>query len=162
MIEPAILAQIDELQIRYACALDERNMHDWLGTFAASAEAAYICTNVESVKAGHRLAMMLDDCRARIEDRVTFITKVWAGTFQDYQTRHVVQRISARDDGAGRLRVRSNFFVSYTPQETGQTLLLASGVYDDTVVVEHDGARYLTKTAVMDASVLPHYLVYPL
>jgi 3-phenylpropionate/cinnamic acid dioxygenase small subunit len=162
MIESDVLARIDSLQLSYAGALDERDMDGWLATFADDPVAAHICTSIEAVKAGEVLAMMLDDCRARLEDRVTFITRIWAGTFQDYQTRHVLQRVSVRELGQSRYQVRTNFIVAYTPEETGQTALLASGYYDDTVIDGPDGARFLTKKAVMDASVLPHYLVYPL
>jgi anthranilate 1,2-dioxygenase small subunit len=162
MIDHVILSVMDELQLRYTCSLDRRDMAAWLSTFADIPEASHICTSAESVKAGEALAMMLDDCRSRLEDRVTFITKVWAGTFQDYQTRHVVQRVSVEELGDGRYQVLTNFIVSYTPEETGQTALLASGYYDDTVVVGTEGAWFEAKKAVMDASVLPHYLVYPL
>ena len=162
MIEPKIIAQIDELQVRYVCALDERNMDEWLNTFLETPETAYICTNIETIKAGHRTALMLDDCYARIQDRVAFITKVWAGTFQDYQTRHVVQRLTTKMTSEGRYQVRSSFYVTYTPEETGQTALLASGVYEDIVVIQETGPHFLSKKAIMDANVMPHYLVYPL
>ncbi|VCU68897.1 Salicylate 5-hydroxylase, small oxygenase component [Pigmentiphaga humi] len=156
-----ILGAIDELQLRYAAALDEKDMAAWLATFSQTPTASYICTSLEAETSGQLLAMMLDDCHARLEDRVTFVTKVWAGTFQDYQTRHIVQRVKAMAEGS-LISVRSNFIASYTPEETGQSGILASGYYDDLVEVTGNTARFLSKKAVMDASVLPHYLVYPL
>jgi len=162
MIDLHILAQIDDLHVRYATSLDDRDMKGWLDTFLDVPEAAYVCTNIEAKKAGHRVAMMLDDCYARIQDRVSFITKVWVGTYQDYQTRHVVQRLETKPAGDNRYQVRSSFLCSYTPEETGRTSLLASGIYDDIVVIGSDGARFLSRTAVLDANVLSHYLVYPL
>jgi len=162
MMDPHVLAQIDDLQVRYATALDDRDMQRWLETFLEVPEASYICTNAEAKKAGHRTAMMLDDCYARIQDRVTFITKIWVGTFQDYQTRHVVQRLQVKLEDDGCYRVRSSFLCSYTPEETGRTSLLASGIYEDVVVVKPDGARFLSRTAIFDANVLSHYLIYPL
>ena len=161
MIDPQVLAQIDDLQVRYVTALDDRDMQRWLETFLEVPEASYICTNVEAKQAGHRTAMMLDDCYARIQDRVTSITKIWVGTYQDYQTRHVAQRLEVKSEGEDRYRVRSSFLCSYTPEETGRTSLLASGVYDDVIVVRPEGARFLSRTAIMDANVLSHYLVYP-
>jgi 3-phenylpropionate/cinnamic acid dioxygenase small subunit len=106
--------------------------------------------------------MMLDDCYARIQDRVTFITKVWVGTYQDYQTRHVVQRLQIRAVDKNRYHGRCSFLCSYTPEETGRTSLLASGVYEDVIVTGSNGALFLSRTAIMDANVLSHYLVYPL
>ncbi|WP_132978753.1 aromatic-ring-hydroxylating dioxygenase subunit beta [Pigmentiphaga sp. D-2] len=156
-----ILSSIDELQLRYAAVLDDKDMAGWLATFSEAPAASYICTSLEAETSGQLLAMMLDDCHARIEDRVTFVTRVWAGTFQDYQTRHMVQRVSAAAEG-NLVRVRSNFIVSYTPEETGQSGILASGYYDDLIEITGDTAKFLSKKAVMDASVLPHYLVYPL
>jgi 3-phenylpropionate/cinnamic acid dioxygenase small subunit len=162
MVDANILALVDDLQIRYITALDDRDMQAWLETFLDVPEAKYICTNVETKKAGHRTAMMLDDCYARIQDRVTFITKVWAGTYQDYQTRHVVQRLAISADSDNRFQARSSFLCSYTPEETGHTSLLASGIYEDTIVVGASGAKFLSRTAIMDANVLSHYLVYPI
>ncbi len=156
------LFRIDELQTRYIDALDRKDMPGWLATFTREPKSSYICTTQENLDRGLPLALMLDDCYARLQDRVTCITQIWAGTFQDYRTRHFTQRVGAVVLPDNIVRVRTNFTVIYTPQDTGSSEVLTAGVYDDIVSLAGEGAQFLSKKAVADTSVLPRYLVYPL
>jgi 3-phenylpropionate/cinnamic acid dioxygenase small subunit len=153
---------LDALQNRYIDALDSKDMHGWLATFDASDEASYILTTLDNEQQQHPLGLMLDDCRARIMDRVTYITKIWAGTFQDYRTRHFTQRIATQRAGENLFDVRTNFSVCYTPVDTGESGLLTCGVYLDRIRIIDQGAVFVAKKAVIDTSVLPQYVVYPL
>jgi 3-phenylpropionate/cinnamic acid dioxygenase small subunit len=154
------LSLIDELQLRYIDALDAKKMPAWLATFGA--EGQYICKTAESEEAGWPMALIMDDCYGRLEDRVKFVDKVWAGTFQDYQTRHFVQRIECTPAENGLYQVRSNFSVAFTRSDTGRTEIFAAGVYRDVVDVGGKQAVFRSKKAVIDAPKLPHYMVYPL
>ncbi|MEQ1887705.1 MAG: aromatic-ring-hydroxylating dioxygenase subunit beta [Alphaproteobacteria bacterium] len=156
------LFRIDELQTRYIHALDSKNIPGWLTTFAEMPDASYICTTQESVDRNLPLALIMDDCYARLQDRVTYITKIWAGTFQDYRTRHFTQRVSAEALADNAVRVRTNFTVIYTPEDTGASEVLTAGVYEDVISLANGTAQFLSKKAVTDTSVLPRYLVYPL
>ena len=155
------LAQIDELQLRYIRALDEKDMKAWLDTFSEKVQATYVCTTAESVEGKLPVAMMLDDSRGRLEDRVTFIAKIWAGTFQDYRTRHFVQRIHHERDGE-LWRVRSNYQLTCTPVGRDQRVETITGVYEDVVDCSGATAVFLSKKAIADVAVLPRYLVYPI
>lgn len=156
------LFRIDELQTRYIDALDRKDMPGWLATFCNEPNTSYICTTQENLDRGLPLALMLDDCYARLQDRVTYITQIWAGTFQDYRTRHFIQRVSSELLSDGIIRVRTNFTVIYTPEDTGISEVLSGGIYEDVVRLAGEGARFMSKRAVTDTSVLPRYLVYPL
>jgi 3-phenylpropionate/cinnamic acid dioxygenase small subunit len=162
VVASEVLSQIEELQLRYISALDKKNMNGWLNTFSTAAEASYLCVTAESVEAKLPLALIMDDCRGRLEDRVMFITKMWAGTFQDYRTRHFAQRVSCSAVGEGVYEVESNFMIAITPADTGQAELFATGVYTDKVQVDENGARFLSKKVITDVAVLPRYMVYPL
>ena len=157
-----VASAVGELQNAYVEALDNKDMHGWLATFDERDDAAYILTTLDNEQQGLPLGLMLDDCHDRLEDRVTFITEIWAGTFQDYRTRHVVHPISCHVKSDNTYVMRSNFSVFYTPTDTGQSNVLACGVYLDTITISNEGARFVLKKAVTDTSVLPHYLVYPL
>ena len=154
------LRLVDELQLRYIDALDRKQMPEWAALFGAEAE--YVCTTAESEQAGLPLALIMDDCRGRIDDRVKFVDRVWAGTFQDYQTRHFVQRLACTAARAGLYSVRSNFAVAFTRSDTGESSILAAGVYDDLVDLSGGQALFQSKRVVVDSPVLPHYVVYPL
>ncbi|WP_290897387.1 aromatic-ring-hydroxylating dioxygenase subunit beta [Hoeflea sp.] len=155
-------AVLDRLLLADADALDSKDMQRWLSNYAEEEEASYYCRSAENTENGLELGFMFDDRRARLEDRVTYVNEIWAGTFQDYRTRHFVQRISHERIDARTVAVHSNFAVFMTPQDTGITKILATGRYDDTVRLSAGGgARILSRRAELDNSVLPRYLVYP-
>lgn len=164
MMEANVKAAIEALNLRYLLALDGKDMAGWLACFAQDPASAYHCISAENVEHGFELGFMYDDSYARLQDRVTYITEIWKGTFQDYRTRHFVQtvRIAPVAGAAQTYEVLSNFNILYTPDDTGQTDVLASGRYEDTVRLEAGEAKLLTRRAVIDAPVLPRYLVYPL
>ena len=153
------LQQIDALQMSYIAALDNKDMQGWLDSFTA--DGSYVCIANENEESGLPLALMMDDCHERLEDRVTYVTKVWAGTFEDYQTRHFVQRIACTPKGGDLYETVSNFTVFYT-DSAGNTGTLVCGRYVDEIVVKGSGAKLKSRRAVMDTNVAPRYIVYPL
>lgn len=157
-----ILAGMDELQLRYIDSLDSQDMKGWLDTFSKVPEASYLCTTVENEKAKLPVALILDDCHARLEDRVTFVEKIWRGTFQDYQTRHVIQRLRCTPLAADRYELKTNFIICFSSEDAGVPAILSMGIYIDQVVLDGAEFRFLSKRVITDPSVLPHYIVYPL
>jgi anthranilate 1,2-dioxygenase small subunit len=155
-----LLAKVDELQSRYVVALDGKDMPGWLATFSERKDAAYFCKSAENEAMDWPIALMFDDCRPRLEDRVMFVTQIWKGTFQDYRTRHFTQRLSCEKESDSTFRVRSNFSIEYT-FDPYATAILAAGVYEDVVVLEGGTARFLSRRAIYDTTVLPQYIVYP-
>lgn len=162
MADTDVPAAIDALQTRYIAALDDRNMEAWLATFSKDPDASYTCTTAESEQAGLPLALILDDTYARLQDRVTYVTQIWAGTFADYRTRHFTQRTAARPVSDNQYDVETNFMVACTPVETGRTELFMTGMYFDRVVVDSNDALFLAKKAVMDSSMVERFMAYPL
>jgi anthranilate 1,2-dioxygenase small subunit len=158
MVSSEELFDIDELQVAYISALDRQDMAGWLGCFAS--EASYRCTTAENEIQNLPVSIMLDDCSERLRDRVKFVNQVWQGTFEPYQTRHLVQRLVVEPDG-DRIHVKSNVLVAYT-SEAGRSDLLASGIYVDEVIRENGRLCFAAKTAVLDTTVTPRYLVYPI
>ena len=156
------LTSLDELQSDYIFALDSKNMTAWVDTFDEDPGSSYICTSRDNHERGLRVAMMLDDCRDRLIDRGTFIESVWAGTFQDYRTRHFVQRVRAGRRSDGLIDMLSHFSVVFTPDDTGVSELLAAGTYEDVICLNDDGATFRSRRALTDTAVLPRYLVFPL
>jgi 3-phenylpropionate/cinnamic acid dioxygenase small subunit len=153
------LQQIDALQMSYIAALDNKDMQGWLDSFTA--DGSYVCIANENEESGLPLALMMDDCHERLEDRVTYVTKVWAGTFEDYQTRHFVQRIACTPKGGDLYETVSNFTVFYT-DSAGNTGTLVCGRYVDEIVVNGSGAKLKSRRAIMDTNVAPRYIVYPI
>lgn len=160
---PELETAIDRLLLADANALDSKDMPGWLENYAEEDQASYYCRAAENTEHNLELGFMFDDCRARLEDRVTYVNEIWAGTFQDYRTRHFVQRVSHRQVDARTVEVVSNFSVFMTPMDAGVTQVLAAGRYLDTMRLSDDGgAKLLSRRAELDTSVLPRYLVYPI
>lgn len=157
-LDERTLSEIDRLQIRYIHALDRRDLAAWLGCFAKV--AGYTCISAENVEQGLSLAIMLDDCRERLLDRIKFIEEVWVGTFEEYKTRHFVQRLTCETVANGTYIVESNVLVSYTTAQ-GRSDILVAGCYHDEVRVDSTGAAFVSKRAILDTVATPRYLVYP-
>jgi anthranilate 1,2-dioxygenase small subunit len=158
VIDPSLIAHVDTLQLKYVRALDRRNLPDWADCFGEN--GSYICLPRENEEQGLALAIMMDDSRERILDRVNYITKVWAGTFEDYTTRHFVQRLECSRALSGLVTAESNFMVAYTSAR-GRSEILVAGVYYDEVEIGARGAVFRSKRAVLDTVTTPRYLVYP-
>lgn len=154
--EHAVL--IDDLLGTYAFVLDERQFNRWPELFAG--ECFYALYSMENVERSLPLAYMLDDCRARIVDRVKFICDVWARTVEPYRTRHIIQRTKINDIGNDTYEVYANFLVGYT-QVDGTAGLLASGHYEDRVRVLGAAALFERRCVFLD-NTPPRYLIYPL
>jgi 3-phenylpropionate/cinnamic acid dioxygenase small subunit len=158
-VESRVLHAIDTLQIAYVRALDDKDLAGWLRCF--NADGSYICRPRENEERSLPIALMLDDTYERLEDRVKMIDEVWRGTFEDYATRHFVQRLDCvPGDGAGTYRVRSNVLVMYS-SDNGTSQVLVTGTYLDEVVLDDAGATFRSKKALIDSPVTPRYLVYP-
>lgn len=153
------LTLIDDLQQRYVSALDNLDMQGWLATF--SGQGQYRLTTLENEKHHLPLSLMLDDCYARLLDRVKFVDEVWGRTVEAYQPRHFVQRGISATNAGGEYQVHSNFSVYYTNKE-GHTSLLVVGRYQDLIVREGGGLKFKAKTGVMDTAVPPRYIIYPI
>jgi 3-phenylpropionate/cinnamic acid dioxygenase small subunit len=145
--------------MRYLAALDRHDLDAWLSCFAE--DGSYTCITRENRDADLPVALMLDDCHARLQDRVKFINEVWSGTFEDYSTRHFVQRFDCSEPAAGRLAVLTNFMVAYTNRRGGSEILV-TGVYEDEIGLVNGEARFRAKRAILDTVTTPRYLVYPI
>ena len=157
-----VLMAFDTLQSRYIAALDKQYMPGWIDTFSNDESSAYICTTAENVEAGLRVAWILDDCRARLHDRVTFVDKVWAGTYNVHRTRHVTQRTSWTALEKQDFAFESNFIVTYSSADVRRTEVFATGVYHDVVRFEAGELKFVKKQVVVDGHILNRYLVFPL
>ncbi len=150
---------IEDLNSEYIAALDDFNMNNWLACFTQQGQ--YILTSEENVRRKLPIAFMLDDCYARLKDRVKQVLEIQHDSTEHYQMRHFTQLISATELKVGEFRANYNFSVYYTPRDTNQTETLCVGRYEDTIVVDNGEARFEKRVAIVDTNVLPRYVAYP-
>lgn len=150
-----------DLQARYVATLDDRRIRDWPDLFTE--DACYSVVPRSNRDAGRPLSILLDDSKARIRDRVTYVEEIWTGNFTDYIPRHLytVLSIEPSAETPAELIMRTNLAVYFTEPD-GRTMLFAAGEYEDIVVVEDQGVHFRQKTVVLDTDLLPRYFVYPL
>ena len=150
---------IEDLNSEYIAALNDFNMDNWLACFTQQGQ--YTLTSEENIRRGLPIAFMLDDCYARLKDRVKQVMEIQYDSSEHYQMRHFTQLISATELKTGELKANYNFSVYYTPRDTNQTATLCVGRYEDTIVIENDEARFDKRVAIVDTNVLPRYVAYP-
>jgi len=162
MLDFQELMQIDALQARYMAALDDKDMKGWLATFSTHEGASYICTTAESESANLPMALIMDDNYGRLQDRVTFVDRIWEGIYAEYNSRHFVQRTSWARNENGLIDVKSNYLVVTTPSETGRASIFSSGIYLDQIDLNEGEACFRSKKVIMDTAAVERFMAYPL
>ncbi len=157
-----------DLLVRYVRVVDDpRRIEEWPGLFADQAE--YIVITRENYERGLPIAVIRDDTKDRILDRVTIIREFWGAGgraedrhYNDVVPRHVVGPVWVEPAGAGEVRVGANFAIYQTVQVDSTPRLFAVGEYRDAVEVAGPIARFKSKTVILDTPVLQDVFIYPL
>jgi len=172
-IGEGVRERVARLQERYIAAVDGKDMNGWLECFTA--EGSYFVQGRDNAEEELPVCLMYDDSYERLADRVTFVTRIWPGAFEDYQTRHFLQPLSmgalaggAEGRGGPLIRARTNVQVLSSDQR-GQTRIFATGVYEDLIRIDpqrfpDDGesARFERRRLLLDTFATPGVVVYPL
>ena len=157
-----------DLVTRYVrIADDARRIAEWPDLFADEAE--YIVVTRENHERGLPIAIVRDDSKDRIRDRVTVIREFWGagGRTEDRHynepwPRHVVGPVWAELTESGDVAVGAHFVVYQTVQITDAPRLLAMGEYRDVVTFAGGEPRLRSKKVILDTPVLQDVFVYPL
>ena len=161
IVDSGVIELVRRLERRYVDAVDSRRMDAWLDCFTE--DGSYFVIGADNDADALPLCLMMDDCRERLEDRATFVDEVWAGSFEDYQTRHFIQPLTLESEVSepGILRALSNFTV-FATDARGRTSLFIAGQYRDRVRVIGEDCRFDERRVVMDTFTTPGVIVYPL
>lgn len=159
---------VEDLLAGYVRVVDDpRRIEEWPALFADDAE--YLVITRENLDRGLPIAVIRDDTKDRILDRVTIIREFWGagGRAEDRHynavvPRHVVGPMWVEAAGPGEVKLGANFAVYQTMQIDGSPRLLAVGEYRDVVEVTGTTARFKSKTVILDTPVLQDVFVYPL
>jgi len=157
-VNPEHVARVADLNARYADAIDAGRLEAWPDFFLD--DGRYRITTAENVAQGLPLSIMYAASRAMLRDRVTALRE--ANVYEGQHYRHVLgpSLITAVETGA--LRARTSFMVARV-MRTGETMLFATGCYEDRVVLTApDGARFAEKTVILDSRQIDTLLAIPL
>lgn len=157
-----------DLLVRYVRIVDDpRRIEEWPALFTDDAE--YIVVTRDHHERGLPVAVIRDDTKDRIFDRVTVIRDFWGagGRSEDRHynatwPRHIVGPAWVEFAESGDALVGANIAIWTTPQVEAAPRLLAVGEYRDVVDFSGDRPRFRSKTVILDTPVLQDVFVYPL
>jgi 3-phenylpropionate/cinnamic acid dioxygenase small subunit len=152
------IARCADLNARYVDAIDADRLEAWPDFFLS--EGRYRITTAENVAQGLPLSIMYAASQAMLRDRVTALRG--ANVYEGQRYRHVLGTpLIIAADAAG-LRARTSFMVARV-MRTGDTMLFATGCYEDRVVLDgSDGARFAEKMVILDSRQIDTLLAIPL
>src|SRR5712692_7799493 len=152
------VARVADLNARYTDAIDADRLEAWPDFFTE--DGRYRITTAENVAQGLPLSLIYATSRAMLRDRVRALRE--ANVYESQHYRHVLgaPRITAAEGVS--LRARTPFMVARV-MHTGETILFATGCYEDRVVlVGPDEAHFAEKTVILDSRQIDTLLAIPL
>jgi 3-phenylpropionate/cinnamic acid dioxygenase small subunit len=150
--------KVQDLLARYIQAIDDNQLEAWPDFFTE--QCRYLVTTAENIEQGLPLGLIYATSRAMLRDRVRSLRE--ANVYEAQRYRHVIgPPLIASGEGTD-LRARTNFVVVRI-MHTGETMIFASGYYDDRILlVGAEGARFTEKVVVLDSRQIDTLLAIPL
>lgn len=157
-----------DLLARYVRVVDDpAQIEQWPHLFSDQSE--YIVITRENFARGLPIAVIRDDTKDRILDRVTIIREFWGagGRAEDrhYNSawpRHIVGPVWVDIGETGAVRLGANFAIYQTFAVDESPRLMAVGEYQDELEFSGGTPTFKSKKVILDTSVLQDVFVYPL
>jgi anthranilate 1,2-dioxygenase small subunit/terephthalate 1,2-dioxygenase oxygenase component beta subunit len=152
------MALIADLNARYADAIDSDRIEAWPAFFRD--DGCYRITTAENVAQGLPLSLIYATSRAMLRDRVSALRE--ANVYEGQHYRHVLSTPLITGADATHIRARTSFLVARV-MRTGESMLFATGCYEDRVVLDGaGGAQFAEKTVILDSRQIDTLLAIPL
>jgi 3-phenylpropionate/cinnamic acid dioxygenase small subunit len=142
---------------RYVQAIDDNRIEAWPDFFTE--QGRYLITTADNVERSLPVGLMYATSRAMLRDRVLALRE--ANVYEAQRYRHVLGPPLIEADGNGELRAHTNFMVARI-MHSGETLLFATGRYQDSIAIEHGEARFAEKIVILDSRQIDTLLAIPL
>jgi 3-phenylpropionate/cinnamic acid dioxygenase small subunit len=150
--------KVQELLARYIQAIDDDRLEAWPDFFTE--QCRYLVTTAENVEQGLPLGLIYATSRAMLRDRVRSLRE--ANVFEAQRYRHVIGPPLIEGADGDSVRARTNFIVVRI-MHTGETMIFASGQYDDRIVLAGpQGPRFTEKVVILDSRQVDTLLAIPL
>ena len=152
-----IKLQVQDLNARYAQAIDDNKLEAWPDFFTE--QGRYRVTTAENFERDLPLAMIYATSRAMLRDRVRSLRD--ANVYEAQRYRHIVgvPLITAGEGGA--VHAQTAFMIARI-MHTGETVLFATGRYQDRIVLDGNEARFAEKVVILDSRLIDTLLAIPL
>ncbi len=149
--------ELEGLYADYCAALDDGEFERWPSFFAEA--CSYLVTTRENVEQGWAVALLNCESRGMVEDRTIAIRKTLY--YLPRAQRRLVSGIRATGVDAEGTHVRASFAVFET-MVGEHTKVLATGRSLDIVAREGGALKFVKRACVLDASLVPNSLPFPI
>jgi 3-phenylpropionate/cinnamic acid dioxygenase small subunit len=157
-MDPETAFKVQELQARYVQALDDDRLEAWPDFFTE--QCRYLVTTADNLAQGMPLGMIYATSRAMLRDRVRSLRE--ANVYEAQRYRHVIGPPVLEAGEGGLVRAHTSFMVVRV-MHTGETLMFATGRYDDRIILTGvAGPRFAEKVVVLDSRQIDTLLAIPL
>jgi anthranilate 1,2-dioxygenase small subunit/terephthalate 1,2-dioxygenase oxygenase component beta subunit len=161
-----LLLAVQDLNARYAQAIDDYRLEIWPDFFIA--QGRYRVTTAENVERGLPLGLIHATSRAMLRDRVRSLRE--ANVYEAQRYRHLLgaplieeapHSSPQSDEESADIKAQTSFMVARI-MHTGETMLFATGRYQDHIVREGNHWLFAEKTVILDSRVIDTLLAIPL
>jgi len=149
--------RVQDLNARYADAIDDDRLEAWPEFFRE--DGRYLITTAENAAQNLPIGLMYATSRAMLRDRIKALRQ--ANIYEAQRYRHVRGAQELIDSANGALRAPTSFMVARV-MHTGETMLFATGRYEDRIVLDRGEARFAEKTVIIDSRQVDTLLAIPL
>ncbi len=149
--------KVQDLNARYAQAIDDNRLEAWPDFFVE--QGRYRITTAENVERGLPLGMIYATSRAMLRDRVRSLRD--ANVYEAQRYRHLIGAPLITAGEGSSVHVQTSFMVARI-MHTGETMLFATGRYQDHIVFGDGGARFADKVVILDSRLIDTLLAIPL
>jgi anthranilate 1,2-dioxygenase small subunit/terephthalate 1,2-dioxygenase oxygenase component beta subunit len=141
----------------YANAIDSEALEQWPAFFTEA--CTYRITNVENEKEGLPSGIVYADSRAMLEDRIAALRE--ANIYERHRYRHLLG-IPLVESASNDAAVARTPFMVARIMATGESMLFATGEYQDRFVMEGGKLLLAERVAVCDSTVTDTLMALPL
>jgi 3-phenylpropionate/cinnamic acid dioxygenase small subunit len=149
--------RVQDLNARYADAIDDDRLESWPDFFRE--DGRYLVTTAENAAQNLPIGLMYATSRAMLRDRIKALRQ--ANIYEPQRYRHVLGSPRLLEAASGGVRAHTSFMVARI-MHTGDTMLFATGRYEDRIVFDGDDAHFAEKTVVIDSRQIDTLLAIPL
>jgi 3-phenylpropionate/cinnamic acid dioxygenase small subunit len=149
--------RVQDLNARYADAIDDDRLEAWPDFFRD--DGRYLITTAENAAQNLPIGLMYATSRAMLRDRIKALRQ--ANIYEAQRYRHVLGAPRLIESANGTLRAHTSFMIARI-MHSGETMLFATGRYDDRIVLDGNDARFADKTVIIDSRQVDTLLAIPL
>ena len=150
--------EIDQFNARYAAALDDQRLQDWVEMFAD--DAFYLVTSRENADQGLPVGLIYCEGKGMIRDRAFALEKT--AMFAPRYLRHIIGNLVVTgEDADGDIRAHANYVVLQVLFDRPDATLHQIGRYHDVFRQTSDGLRLKERRCVYDNLLVPNALCIP-